>query len=141
MGSSAMQDEANPSDAQMTDGEPGEPARDRTELAEDRTVLAHERSFASWVRTGLAAVGIALGFHAIFTPLEPTWAGKLIASAFLAVAVFIFISAQRRACKHIATLDPHRIVALQPVRIRLLTWALVVATLALGGAIWLLIDS
>ena len=116
-------------------------ARDRTDLAEDRTVLAHERSFASWVRTGLAAVGIGLGFHAVFKPVEPTWVGKLIASTFLAIAIFIFVSAQRRACKHIATLEPHRVVALKPGRIRLLAWALVGATLALGLAIWFLIDS
>ncbi|RYF18599.1 MAG: DUF202 domain-containing protein, partial [Oxalobacteraceae bacterium] len=40
-------------------------AQDRTDFAEDRTVLAHERSFASWMRTGMASVGIGLGFNAL----------------------------------------------------------------------------
>ena len=60
-------------------------ARERTDLAEDRTVLAHERSFAGWVRTGMAAVGIGLGFNALFQALEPTWVPKAIATAFLAM--------------------------------------------------------
>lgn len=116
-------------------------ARDRTQLAEDRTVLAHERSFASWVRTGMAAVGIGLGFHAIFKPVEPTWVVKFIASAFLLIAIFIFHSAKRRACGVMAKLEPHRVVALKPIRIRMLTWALICLTSALLIAIWLLIDA
>ena len=46
--------------ADSDDSRPGrlDLAQDRTDLAEDRTVLAHERSFAGWVRTGMASVGI-----------------------------------------------------------------------------------
>jgi putative membrane protein len=124
----------------MSDPDRIDLARDRTELAEDRTVLAHERSFASWVRTGMAAVGIGLGFHAIFQPVEPTWVVKFVASAFLLLAIFIFHSAQRRACGVLAKLEPHRVVALKPIRIRMLSWALICTTLALGAAMWLLID-
>lgn len=111
-------------------------ARDRTELAEDRTVLAHERSFAGWVRTGMAAVGIGLGFNALFRTLEPAWVPKAIASIFLAAAIFIFISAERRACRIIGELEAHKVSALRPVRIRLLTVILAGATVMLGGAIW-----
>jgi putative membrane protein len=124
----------------MTDAETEDLARDRTDLAEDRTVLAHERSFASWLRTGMAAIGIALGFHAIFKPVEPTWVGKTIASAFLAIAILIFLSAQHRACRAIAKLEPHLVAALRPVRIRLFCWSLVGATMLLGLAIWLFIE-
>jgi putative membrane protein len=114
-------------------------AKDRTELAEDRTVLAHERSFAGWVRTGMAAVGIGVGFHALFESLHPTWVPKAIATAFLVIAIFIFLSAQRRACRILEHLDPHNVAVIKPVRIRLLSWALVAATLALGIALWLLV--
>lgn len=111
-------------------------AQDRTDFAEDRTVLAHERSFASWVRTGLASIGIALGFAALFQELEPVWVPKAIASAFLLIAVLVFASAERRATAMLARLDAHSVVSLKPVRIRLMTGVLIVATLALTVAIW-----
>lgn len=113
-------------------------AQDRTDLAEDRTLLAHERSFAGWTRTGMAAVGIGLGFNALFQMLEPSWVPKAIATIFLFIAVFIFISAERRAARAIGRLEAHRIATLAPVRLRLLTWALASATVALGASIWIL---
>ncbi|MGE4304030.1 YidH family protein [Novosphingobium decolorationis] len=111
-------------------------AENRTDLAEDRTVLAHERSFASWMRTGMASVGIGLGFNALFRMLDPTWVAKAIATAFLLIAIFVFVSAEQRACHRIAQLEPHRVAALKPVRVRLLAWSLASATASLGGAIW-----
>lgn len=116
-------------------------AESRTDLAEDRTILAHERSFAGWVRTGLAAVGIGLGFNALFEALNPSWAPKAIATVFLLIAIFIFVSAERRACRVTQRLQPHAIQALKPVRIKLLTGALVLATAALIIAIWTLARS
>lgn len=115
-------------------------AEDRTALAKDRTLLAHERSFASWVRTGLASLGIGLGFGALFKPLEPTWIAKAIASIFLLIAIFVFLSASRRACAVIGRIQAHQIVELKPMRIRLLAWTLVAATMALGIAMWTLIE-
>jgi putative membrane protein len=129
------------SDGSRGDDERGELAADRTELAEDRTVLAHERSFAAWLRTGLASIAIALGFNALFKTLEPAWVAKAIASAFLAIAVAIFLSAQRRAATVIDRLEVHEVEALKPVRARLISWAFVVATVALGAAMWLLIEA
>ena len=114
-------------------------ARDRTDLAEDRTILAHERSFAGWVRTGMAAVGIGLGFNALFSELEPAWVPKTIASVFLLVAIHIFLSADRRARQIVDRLEAHSVAALKPMRIRLLSWLLSLATLALIGAIWWLV--
>lgn len=122
----------------MPDADRNELAETRTSLAEDRTILAHERSFAGWVRTGMAAVGIGLGFNALFDALEPAWVPKAIASAFLLIAVFIFLSAERRARGIISRLEAHQIRALKPVKMQVLTGSLVVATLALGGAIWAL---
>jgi putative membrane protein len=123
----------------MADSGREELAKDRTDLAEDRTVLAHERSYAGWVRTGMASVGIGLGFNALFETLSPAWVAKTIASAFLVIASFIFLSAERRACRILGNLDPHNVAAIKPIRIRLLSWALIAATLALGLAMWLLV--
>ena len=122
----------------VRDASRGELARSRTDFAEDRTLLAHERSFASWVRTGMAAVGIGIGFNALFQTLQPAWVPKAIASLFLLIACFIFLSAERRACRAIGRLDAHYIVTLAPIKVRLMTGALTLATVALGGAIWIL---
>ena len=122
----------------MADADRNELAETRTSLAEDRTILAHERSFAGWVRTGMAAVGIGLGFNALFKELQPAWVPKAIASTFLLIAIFIFWSAQRRACGILSRLDAHKIRALKSVKIRLMTAALVAATTALLAAIWAL---
>lgn len=115
-------------------------AEDRTDLAEDRTILAHERSFAGWLRTGMAAVGIGLGFNALFGSLDPTWVPKAIATAFLLVAGYIFVSAERRARRIFDRLDSHAVSSLKPMRIRLLSWFLTLLSFALAWAIWLLIE-
>jgi putative membrane protein len=123
----------------MPTPDPAKLAEDRTALAEDRTILAHERSFAGWVRTGMASVGIGLGFNALFGKLEPAWVPKAIASVFLAIAIFVFLSAEKRARLVLDRLDPHNVATVKPIRIRLLSWLLVAATLALAAAIWLLV--
>lgn len=114
-------------------------AEDRTDLAEDRTVLAHERSFAGWVRTGMGGVALGLGFNALFRTLEPIWIAKTIATAFLLIAIFVFLSAERRACRIISKLEAHKVASLSPMRIRLLAWMLSVATAALAAALWVLV--
>lgn len=114
-------------------------AQDRTDLAEDRTILAHERSFAGWTRTGMAAIGIGLAFNALFESLEPAWVPKAIATAFLLVAAFVFLSAERRARRMLGRLDAHAVSVLKPVRIRMLAWTMTALALALAVAIWLLI--
>jgi putative membrane protein len=127
-----------PEEAVVADADRNELAETRTSLAEDRTILAHERSFAGWVRTGMAAVGIGLGFNALFDALEPAWVPKAIASTLLLIAIFIFVSAERRACGILSRLEAHKIHALKPIKMRLMTAGLVAATTALGGAIWAL---
>jgi putative membrane protein len=114
-----------------------EPARFRTDLAEDRTILASERTFASWLRTGLAAIGIALGFHALFGRIEPAWLPRAIATVFLAIAVIIFLAAERRACAVRARLHAHEVETIKITRIRLITVVAVLATGALTAGIWL----
>ena len=113
-------------------------AEARTNLAEDRTVLANERTFAGWLRTAYAAVGIGLGFNALFGKMQPEWAPKSIATAFLLIAIFIFIAAERSACAVMHRLHAHRIVTVNITSLRIMTMLSVMATLALCGAIWML---
>lgn len=113
-------------------------AQDRTAFAEDRTILANERSFASWLRTGMAAVGIGIAFNGLFGAIEPPWVPKAIASAFLLIALVIFITAERRACAVLERLEQHRVRSVRPLSIRVISIGLVGATLALLAAIWVL---
>ena len=114
-------------------------AESRTELAEDRTILAHERSFAGWLRTGMACVGIALGFHALFARLDPPWVPKGIATAFLVIAITIFVTSARRARSVLDKLEAHTVRELRAMRLTLLSAGLVTATVALGITLWWLI--
>ena len=111
-------------------------AESRIDLAEDRTVLANERTLGSWIRTGFAAIGIGLAFNALFQRMDPPWLPRGIATAFLLIAVAIFISAERRSCAVIARFHPHQVKTIRPARVRMIAWASVAATLALVWAIW-----
>lgn len=122
----------------MDDVDRAELARARTDLSEDRTVLANERTFAGWLRTGFAAVGIALAFNALFVRLEPAWVPKAVATIFLVIAVLIFVAADRRACQVLGRLQAHQVVTVRTSSIRLITYLTVAATILLGIAIWLL---
>jgi putative membrane protein len=113
-------------------------ARTRTNLAEDRTVLANERTFGSWLRTGFAAIGIGLGFHALFGRIHPLWLPRAIATAFLVIAIILFIAAERRACLVIRRLHTHQVETVKIGVLRLITAVTVAATLALMAALWLL---
>ena len=110
----------------------------RTDLSEDRTVLANERTFAGWLRTGFAGIGIGLAFNALFTRIDPPWVPKLIATVFLLIAIAIFVAAERRACAVLHRLQPHKIATIKITNIRIITIATVLATLCLIGVIWLL---
>ncbi|WP_353646315.1 DUF202 domain-containing protein [Mesorhizobium sp. WSM2239] len=110
-----------------------EMAQDRTAWAEDRTMLANERTFASWMRTGLASLAVALGFQALFRSTDPTWFAKLGASVFVGLAMVVFWSALLSAWKVLKRLDSH--VASPPSRRRLL----LITISATAGALTLLL--
>ncbi|MCK0169156.1 DUF202 domain-containing protein [Jannaschia sp. S6380] len=82
-------------------------AEDRTDWAEDRTVLANERTFAGWMRTGMAAIAIAVGLRAVFGAAEPTWVPKAVATIFIGAALVIFWSAWRNTKTGHKRLDTH----------------------------------
>lgn len=111
----------------------------RTDLAEDRTLLANERTFAGWTRTALAAIGVALGFNALFKTLEPAWLPKAVSTALLLIAISVMIMAERRARAVSRRLNGHDVETFKAVNLRLLMLAVVAASLALTAAIWLLI--
>ncbi|MBA2466760.1 MAG: DUF202 domain-containing protein [Sphingomonas sp.] len=122
----------------MAEEDKGELARERTDFAEDRTVLANERTFAGWLRTGYAGIGLGLAFNALFGRVEPGWVAKAIATGFLLIAIMIFVGAERRASAVFARLDTHKVQSLKISKIRIVTMASVTVTLALIAAIWLL---
>jgi len=113
-------------------------AEDRTDWAEDRTLMANERTFAGWMRTGLAAVGIGLGFNALFGALEPVFVPKLIATGFIAIGIFLFYSAQRQACAVQNRLASHEARPIRPANLRAIAAAMALASAALIAAIWAL---
>ena len=110
----------------------------RTDYAEDRTVLANERTFAGWFRTGLGSTAIGLGFQALFVRMEPEWVPRSIATAFLFVAIFIFISAERRACQVLDRLNVHKVEPESNLRMRVMAIVASVGVAALIAALWLL---
>ena len=87
------------------DGDRDDKAEARTEWAEDRTLMANERTFSSWTGTGLGAIGVALGMTAVFRAAEPKWLAKLVATIFVAGAIYLFWQAWRNACRTHARLQ------------------------------------
>lgn len=76
-------------------------------------MLAAERTFSGWVRTALAAAGVAIGLHAVFGPFQPTWVPKLAATVFLSAAQLILVGSwlqnlksRRRLSSEVARLQP-----------------------------------
>lgn len=114
----------------------GELAEDRTDLAEDRTLLANERTFSGWARTAMAAIGIGVGFAALFRPIEPTWVAKAIATLFFALAIFVIIAAERRACGVEARLCAHDLEASGAINFRVMAGAITTGASVLIFAIW-----
>jgi len=112
-------------------------AERRTDWAEDRTIMANERTFARWMRTGLAAVGIGLGFHALFGALTPGWLPRALASGFVLVGIGIFLAAQAKAVKVARRLECHHAVPMRGLSLRLIAGGMSVASAGLIAAIWM----
>lgn len=111
-------------------------AEDRTEWAEDRTIMANERTFAGWMRTGLAAVGIGLGFNALFGKIEPLWVPKAIATLFMLIGIFIFWVAERNGCAVQSRLNSHHANPVKPTNLRIVSGLMALGATALIAAIW-----
>lgn len=114
-------------------------AEDRTDLAEDRTAMANERTFAGWARTAMAAIGIGLGFKALFNAMEPAWAPKAIATLFVLLGVFLIWLAERRARVVAGRLNTHAARDMKQMNIRIIAVAIATGSAALVAGMWLLV--
>lgn len=117
-----------------------EGASERTDLAEDRTIMAVERTFAGWMRTSFAAIGIGLAFRAIFGALEPWWLARGIATLFFLLAIIFAIGAERRACRAFDRLSGNQVTAPQTPRLRWIAYAVSAGAAVLAVAIWWMQD-
>ncbi|EFL87760.1 YidH family protein [Ahrensia sp. R2A130] len=113
-------------------------AQDRTDWAEDRTVQANERTFAGWMRTGMAAIGIAIALQAVFGEMERTWIPKSVATAFLLLAMLIFYAAWKNACKLIQRLDAHAAEPVSASRFGTIASIMAAGALGTGIVLWLI---
>jgi putative membrane protein len=113
-------------------------AEDRTDLAEDRTIQATERTYAGWLRTAFAAIGIGLGFRALFGEFDPPWLAKAIATIFILIGGLVSWSAQRNACKTLDRLNTHSVDAPRALHMRWLSYIVTSGALILVAALWLL---
>lgn len=110
----------------------------RTDLAEDRTILANERTFAGWIRTSVGCIALGVGFHALFNKMEPSWAPRMIATAFLLLAALIAWLAERRAAAVASRLSTHVVERAKRVNLRLIAACISLGAAALALAIWFL---
>ena len=113
-------------------------AQERTNWAEDRTIMANERTFSSWMGTGLGAIGVAIGFHAVFQEMQPTWLAKGTATLFLLISLMIFWSARRNACKTFDRLHGRDVEATPTRSYTILASAMSIATIATGVILWVI---
>ncbi len=112
----------------------------RTDLAEDRNIMAMERTFAGWMRTAFAAIGIGLAFKAVFGEFDPPWLAKAIATLFILAGGWLAISAERRTCATLEKLSAHKFETASSPNFRLLAYAVAVGSVLLVAGLWLLND-
>ena len=110
----------------------------RTKWAEDRTILANERTFASWMRTGMACIGVALGLKAVFSATNHPLIAKGVAELFVLTAVFIFASAARRSYQAQKRISDHDTSAISHKTMVITSCAMALGAVATGVILWLL---
>ncbi|SMC10463.1 hypothetical protein ROA7745_00270 [Roseovarius aestuarii] len=116
----------------------GKIADRRTEWAEDRTVLANARTFAAWMRTGMACLGVALGLKAVFGATEYPMIAKAVAELFVICAVLIFWAAVRRSRTAQKRLENHDTETQSHRNMAFTAFILTLGSIATGGLLWLL---
>ncbi|MDZ4308834.1 DUF202 domain-containing protein [Allopontixanthobacter sp.] len=113
-------------------------AAHRTDWAEDRTILALERTYAGWLRTAFAAIGIGLGFRALFGELEPPWLARGIATLFITMAILIAIGAERRIGRSLDRLSSHAVTRPDLPKLRWMAYGVSVGAGVLIAALWIM---
>ena len=112
----------------------------RTDLAEDRNIMAMERTFAGWMRTAFAAIGIGLGFRALFGSWDPAWMPKVIASLFILGGGWLAITAQQRACKTLTRLSTHEFAPIPTPNFRVMAYGVAIGALVVTVGLWVLVE-
>tara|TARA_B100000678_G_scaffold184684_1_gene154355 strand:- start:253 stop:651 length:399 start_codon:yes stop_codon:yes gene_type:complete len=112
----------------------------RTDLAEDRNIMAMERTFAGWMRTAFAAIGIGLGFRALFGSWDPAWMPKLIASLFILGGGWLAITAQQRACKTLTRLSTHEFAPIPTPNFRVMAYGVAIGAIVVTVGLWVLVE-
>ena len=112
----------------------------RTDLAEDRNIMAMERTFAGWLRTAFAALGIGLGFRALFGSWDPAWMQKVIASLFILGGGWLAITAQQRACKTLARLNTHEFAPIPTPNFRVMAYGVAIGAVVVTVGLWVLVE-
>ncbi len=128
-----MTEPNKPSDQDAT-----ELADTRTDWAEDRTILANERTFGGWMRTGMAAVAVALGLNVVFKDTDHLIFAKAVAEIFVFAAVVIFWTTALR-CRHtLERMKGHDVQAQSRKQMTFLAFILAFGAVATGVILWLL---
>jgi putative membrane protein len=125
-------------DEDQTDDRATRWAEQRTDLAEDRNIMAMERTFAGWIRTAFAAIGIGLAFRAVFGDFDPPWLARAIATLFILSGGWLALSAQHRARKTLAKLDSHKMAETTAPNFRFLAWCVALGSILLTAGLWVL---
>lgn len=110
----------------------------RTDLAEDRTIQATERTFAGWLRTAFAAIGVGVAFHVVFGEFQPPWLAQAIASLFIVLGISVAFTAERRASGTFKRLSSHAVDRPKIPNLRWLSWSIIAGAIALIAGIWML---
>ena len=117
-----------------------EAAQRRTDFAEDRTIQATERTFAGWMLTAFAAIGVGIGFQALFGEFDPPWLAKAIATLLIFLGMTVAWTAERRACRTFSRLSTHEIERPETPNIRWIAGSIVLAGALLIAGLWILND-
>lgn len=120
------------------DASSNEMAEYRTEWAEDRTLLANERTFAGWMRTGMACIGLALGMKAVFKDTDYPLLAKGVAELFVVIAIAIFWSAVVKSRQAQRRMEDHDVEAQSYKKMTVLAVLLTLGAAATGVTLWLL---
>lgn len=116
-----------------------EMAEERTSFAEDRTLLANERTYAGWAKTSFAAIGLGLGFQALFRREGPEWIPKSVATLFILLGILIIWLAERRAVRVLNERSGNHVNLTSRRTFRMMAVAVSVGGVTLIASIWFLI--
>ena len=109
---------------------------DRTDLAEDRTIMAVERTFAGWMRTAFAGIGIGIAFRVLFGETDPPWLARVIATIFILLSAALAISAERRARHALGRMRSHMVEGPAAPHLKWIAWAIAAGAIVLAASMW-----